>query len=161
QHASGSSRRAHAQQSPEHTMTKIPRRTFLSAAGIAAIAPRTALSAPSPASKPTQLTGNGEWTYADVPAWGALPSGTKFGVTHGAIAQDKAGNIYVSTQSNTGVLVYSPEGRLIRKIATAYPEVHSMVFAEEAGQEVIYATVQTGTPKENWLFLKMKTDGSV
>lgn len=109
---------------------------------------------------PVQLTGNGEWTYAVVSDWGVLPTGTTFGGTHGAIAQDKAGNIYVSTQSNTGVLVYSSDGRLLRKIATAYPEVHSLVFATEGGEEYLYATVQKGTPQENWFFLKMRTDGS-
>src|SRR5260370_19537811 len=38
---------------------------------------------------------------------------------------------------------------------------HSMVFAMEGGEEYLYATVQEGTPEENWLFLKMKTGGSV
>lgn len=142
-------------------MTKLRRRTFLAATGIATIAPRLAFSIPSPASRPASVTGNGEWAYTVVPGWGKLPSGTAFGGTHGAIAQDGAGNIYVSTQSDTGVLVYSQEGRLIRKIATAYPEVHSMVFSDEGGDEYIYATVQKGTPQENWLFVKMKTDGRV
>lgn len=143
-------------------MTKIHRRTFLAAAGLTTLTPKCALLASShPPSVPVQLTGNGEWTYNVVSEWGALPSGTTFGGTHGAIAQDRAGRIYVSTQSNTGVLVYSPEGRLIRRIAPEYPEIHSMVFATEGGNEYIYATVQKGTPQENWLFLKMKTDGSV
>jgi hypothetical protein len=96
-----------------------------------------------------------------MPDWGSLPPGTNFGGTHGAIAEDRAGNIYVSTQSTTGVLVYSPDGKLIRTIAHAYPEVHSLVHAEEHGEEVFYATVQKGTPQENWLFLKLKTDGTV
>jgi hypothetical protein len=143
-------------------MTKMHRRTFLAAAGMTALAHGQAVSAPSKSSSaPIQRTGNGEWTYAVVPGWGALPAGTTFGGTHGAIAQDKAGNIYVSTQSSTGVLVYHSDGRLLRKIATAYPEIHSMVFATEGGEEYIYATVQKGTPQENWLFLKMKTDGTV
>jgi hypothetical protein len=143
-------------------MTNIHRRTFLAAAGITALAPRRAVSASSNTStSPLQLTGNGEWTYAVVPGWGALPAGTMFGGTHGAVAQDKTGNIYVSTQSNTGVLVYKSDGRLLRKIATAYPEIHSLVFAPEDGEEYLYATVQKGTPQENWIFLKMKTDGSV
>ena len=90
-----------------------------------------------------------------------MPAGTSFGGTHGAIAQDKAGDIYVSTQSNTGVLVYGSDGRLLRKIATAYPEIHSLVFATEGGEEFLYVTVQKGTPQENWLFLKMKADGTV
>jgi len=150
----------------EHTMTgtiaNMGRRTFLAAAGMTALAQGRSLSTSSNSSfSPLQLTGNGEWTYAVVPNWGALPAGTSFGGTHGAIAQDKAGNIYVSTQSDTGVLVYSSDGRLIRKIATAYPEIHSLFFATEGGEEVLYVTVQKGTPQENWLFLKMKPDGTV
>ena len=31
----------------------------------------------------------------------------------------------------------------------------------EGAEEYLYVTVQKGTPQENWLFLKMKTDGSV
>lgn len=143
-------------------MTNMHRRTFLVAAGITALAPRRVVSASSDwSSAPLQLTGNGEWTYALVPDWGALPAGTTFGGTHGAIAQDKDGHLYVSTQSDTGVLVYSSDGRLLRKIATAFPEIHSLVFATEGREEYLYATVQKGTPQENWLFLKMKTDGRV
>jgi hypothetical protein len=106
-------------------------------------------------------TGNGGWTYRVADGWGQLPAGTSFGGTHGGIAADKAGNVYVSTQSETGVLVYNPDGALLRTIANEYPEVHSMVHAEESGNEYLYATVQKGTPRENWLFIKMKTDGSV
>jgi hypothetical protein len=143
-------------------MMNMHRRTFLAAAGVAALAPRRMVSAsPESTSVPGPLTGNGEWTYAVVSGWGKLPAGTTFGGTHGAIAQDRAGHIYVSTQSDTGILVYSSDGLLLRKIATAYPEVHSIVFATEGGEEYLYATVQKGTPQENWLFLKMKTDGTV
>lgn len=143
-------------------MTNMDRRTFLAAAGLTALAHGRSVSTPSNSSSgPLQLTGNGEWTYAVVSGWGALPAGTSFGGTHGAIAQDKAGDIYVSTQSNTGVLVYGSDGRLLRKIATAYPEIHSLVFATEGGEEFLYVTVQKGTPQENWLFLKMKADGTV
>jgi hypothetical protein len=109
----------------------------------------------------TMQTGNGEWTCQVVPGWGHLPAGTSFGGTHGAIATDKAGHVFVSTQSETGILVYSPDGVLLKTIAGEYPEVHSMVYAEEDGVEYLYTTVQKGTPKENWLFVRMKTDGTV
>lgn len=145
-------------------MTNCNRRAFMSVATIAAGAPAMSTLAASEASRtplPSVLTGNGEWTYEVVAGWGSLPAGTNFGGTHGAIARDRAGNIYVSTQSATGVLVYGPDGKLIRTIANAYPEVHSLVHAEEHGEEVFYATVQKGTPQENWLFLKLKTDGRV
>jgi hypothetical protein len=108
-----------------------------------------------------QTTGNGAWTYKLVHAWGELPQGKSFGGTHGAIGTDKAGNIYVTTQSETGVLVYSPDGKLLRTIASQYPEIHSLYYAEEDGHELFYATVQKGTPEENWLFIKLKTDGTI
>ena len=81
-------------------------------------------------------TGNGEWTYEVVPGWGQLPAGTAFGGTHGAIATDKAGHVYVSTQSETGILVYQPDGMLLKTIATEYPEVHSIFHAEEGRRRV-------------------------
>ncbi len=106
-------------------------------------------------------TGNGEWTYRVVPQWGELPAGKAFGGTHGGIATDQAGLLYVSTQSATGVLVYDRDGKLLKTIATEYPEIHSMVYSNENNEEYLYVTVQKGTPKENWLFVKMKTDGTV
>jgi len=144
------------------------RRDFLTGMGAAALIgamPKLAHAEPGSAVGDAEMrglsTGNGEWTYTIVPKWGQLPEGKSFGGTHGAIATDKAGQVYVSTQSETGVLVYSPEGKLLRTIANQYPEVHSMVHNEEAGEEYFYATVQKGTPQENWLFIKMKTDGTV
>ena len=107
------------------------------------------------------LTGNGEWTYEVTRDWGKLRPGTEFGGTHGGITQDGRGRVYVSTQSQTGVLVYGPDGVLIKTIANQYPEIHSIVHVVENGEEYFYVTVQKGTPKENWLFVKMKTDGTV
>jgi len=144
------------------------RRAFIACAGTAACAtmfsmdahPKLLVNGREQRSPGAVLTGNGAWTYEVVSGWGALPADTSFGGTHGAIAQDKAGHIYVSTQSRTGVLVYSSDGHLVRTIATQYPEVHSMVYAEEDGTEYFYTTVQKGTARENWLFVKMKTDGT-
>jgi outer membrane protein assembly factor BamB len=106
-------------------------------------------------------TGNGEWTYDVAYDWGVLPAGTTFGGTHGGISSDRVGNVYVSTQSNTGILVYNKDGKLLKTIANEYPEVHSLQYALEAGDEYFYATVQKGTPRENWLFIKMKADGTI
>ena len=127
----------------------------------AAAAPVLASPAAESNPVPRLVTGNGEWTYEFVPEWGKLPAGMQFGGTHGAIATDKAGRVYVSTQSETGILVYTPDGTLEKTIASQYPEVHSMFYAQEDGVEYLYTTVQKGTPKENWLFVKLKTDGAV
>jgi hypothetical protein len=143
------------------------RRAFFGSVGATALASAIPVAAHAkealsgaPAGPDILLTGNGEWTYKVVPGWATLPPGTTFGGTHGAIAQDKAGNIYVSTQSTTGILVYAPDGRFLKTIAGSFPEVHSMVHAEEGGTEYFYTTVQKGTPQENWLFVKMKVDGT-
>ena len=146
----------------------VNRRRFCATTGIAAMAGIFSAEAHAsidalgnPPGALQMQTGNGEWTYRVVPNWGQLPQGKTFGGTHGAIAIDNAGHVYVSTQSETGVLVYDRDGALLRSIATDYPEIHSMVHAEESGTEYLYATVQKGTPHENWLFLKIKTDGTV
>ena len=145
------------------------RRRLCAVAGAAALAagalPRAHSEAPATiagsAAGAKLKTGNGAWTYEVVSNWGQLPQGKSFGGTHGAIATDKAGHLYVSTQSETGILVYSPDGALVRTIANEYPEVHSIFYAQESGEEFLYTTVQKGTPQENWLFVKMKTDGAV
>ena len=85
-------------------------------------------------------TGNGHWTYDVVPHWGQLPEGKQFGGTHGAISSDKAGNVYVSTQSETGIVVYDPSGRFLKTIANEYPEVHSLHYIAEDDHEFFYAT---------------------
>ena len=153
-------------QSANRALTRIlSRRSFCALAGAALITPPAADADAGIDGEKLDgsrlRTGNGEWTYEVSPRWGQLPAGTAFGGTHGGIATDKAGNVYVSTQSETGILVYSPDGRLLKTIAGEYPEVHSMVFVQEDGVEYLYTTVQKGTPNENWLFVKMKTDGTV
>jgi len=84
-----------------------------------------------------------------------------FGGTHGAVAQANAGNIYVSTQSATGVLVYNRSGSLVRTIANAYPEVHSMVHAEGARRGVLLYDRAERHARRELAFIKMKTDGTV
>jgi len=147
---------------------KLNRRAFSSAAAVSALLSLTgspsAARAEGLGDEPGALqlrTGNGEWTYEVVPHWGQLPEGKQFGGTHGAISSDKAGNLYVSTQSETGILVYERDGRLLKTIANEYPEVHSLYYSVEDGTEFFYATVQKGTPAENWLIVKMKTDGAI
>lgn len=154
---------------PKHqSPARCSRRRFFVAVGAtaaAALAPSSAFpemdDIDSKERQASVITGNGEWMYKVVNQWGKPPAGTHFGGTHGGIAQDRSGHIYISTQSETGVLVYGQDGILLRTMAHNYPEIHSMVHAEENGQEYFYATVQKGTPQENWLFIKLRIDGTV
>jgi len=153
---------------PQTNPLGLDRRRFVAFSGAAALAALSgsaeeakAATGMGKSAEATIRTGNGDWTYEVVPGWGRLPEGTAFGGTHGGIATDKAGHVYVSTQSETGILVYGADGVLLKTIANEYPEVHSIVYAQENGEEYFYTIVQKGTPKENWLFVKMKTDGTV
>jgi hypothetical protein len=151
----------------QHTSRAFDRRQFCAVASVASLAAfadsraNAEASVSGSASSQKMQTGNGEWTYEVVQGWGQLPAGTVFGGTHGAIATDNAGHVYVSTQSDIGILVYTPDGILKKTIASQYPEVHSIFYAREGEEEYLSTTVQKGTPKENWLFVKMKTDGTV
>lgn len=106
-------------------------------------------------------TGNGEWIYEVLSGWGELPKGIAFGGTHGGIACDNAGHVYVCTQSATGVIVYDSSGKFIQSIAHDFPEIHSIVHSAEGDNEYFYCTVLAGTPRDNCLLIKMTTDGRV
>lgn len=83
--------------------------------------------------------GCGLMTFDTVPSWGLLPDGkSALGPTHGGVAIDKAGNIY--TSANKGVVVFSPDGKVIRSfLGPEYSEIHDLKTREEEdGVEYIY-----------------------
>ncbi len=83
--------------------------------------------------------GCGVMTFDTVPGWGLLPNGhSALGPTHGAVAIDKAGNIY--TSAIKGVVVFSPDGTVIRSfLGDKYSAIHDMKIRDEDGTEFIYA----------------------
>lgn len=82
--------------------------------------------------------GSGLMTFDTVPGWGLRPDGrSALGPTHGSVVIDKAGNIY--TSANQGVLVFSPEGKVIQSyLGDKYSNIHDMKIREEGGDEFIY-----------------------
>jgi len=104
-------------------------------------------------------TGSGQDTYRSVPNWCQMPEGRQnLGSTHGGVLVDKQGNIYFSmdTQQGPGILVYSPDGKLVRGFAEKYLGIHGMCLNEEDGEEFIYAAHLRGRQA-----VKMKLDGTV
>lgn len=87
--------------------------------------------------KPVRM-GSGAMTFDTVPGWGLLPDGqSALGPTHGGVVIDRLGNIYTSAQK--GVVVFSPEGRVIQQfIGDKYSNIHDMKIREEDGKEYIY-----------------------
>ena len=70
--------------------------------------------------------GCGLMTFDTVPGWGLRPDGrSALGPTHGAVVIDKDGSIYVS--ANKGVVVFSPEGKVIREyVGPDFTMLHDM-----------------------------------
>lgn len=101
------------------------------------------------------VTGAGEWKYETVPGWGLLPTNQPPGPTHGSIAIDKAGNIYVSTDAKLGILVFKADGTFLRSMAPQFSGIHGMVIRAENGEEFIYAAWLKGNQA-----LKLKLDGT-
>jgi len=96
--------------------------------------------------------------YRSVPNWCQVPEGRKtLGPTHGAIVVDKAGRIYCSMDSGEyGILVYRPDGSLLRRIAKGLTGIHGMCIHVEDGEEYIYAARLSGAA-----VLKLNLDGTV
>jgi len=65
------------------------------------------------------------------------PGGQRLGPCHGGAVIDKAGNIYITTDTDRGIVVFSPEGKFLR--ATGPTRLHGLEVREENGAEYIYA----------------------
>lgn len=83
-------------------------------------------------------TGNGLFTYQTHPNWAQFPDGMPIGSTHGGVAVDKAGRIYVSTQADRSICVFQPTGTFIKSIAPDCIGTHSLTIREENGKEYLY-----------------------
>ncbi len=80
------------------------------------------------------------------------PDGKPLGACHGGAALDKAGNIYVTTDTDRGIIVYSPNGKFLRAVGPT--RIHALELREENGVEFIYAA----RPSEHEV-VKLKLDG--
>lgn len=65
------------------------------------------------------------------------PGGQPLGACHGGVAIDDAGNIYVTTDTPRGIVVYSSAGKFVRAFGPSH--VHGLEIRQESGKEYIYA----------------------
>jgi hypothetical protein len=66
----------------------------------------------------------------------ANPGGKPLGPCHGGAVIDKAGNIYITTDTPRGILVFSPDGKFIRSFGPT--RIHGLEIRDENGTEYIY-----------------------
>lgn len=89
--------------------------------------------------KPAVTTGTGAATYTTVPGWGAIPEKLNVGPTHGGVVVDKAGLIYMSSDSAEGIYIFTADGTLVKTIAKEFSGIHGLTIREENGTEFLYA----------------------
>jgi len=75
------------------------------------------------------------------------------GPAHGGAAVDAAGNVYVSTDTPRGILVFGPDGKYLRHFGPAM--IHGLHLQREADGEYLYAA----RPSAHEV-VKLKTDGT-
>jgi hypothetical protein len=79
----------------------------------------------------------GEIKFSIVPNFFAQnPGGQQLGPCHGGVVIDKAGNIYVTTDTERGIVIFSPDGKFLR--AAGPTRIHGLEIREENGVEYIY-----------------------
>jgi DNA-binding beta-propeller fold protein YncE len=95
-----------------------------------------------------------ELKYSIVPGFFETdPEQKSLGPCHGGAVIDKAGNIYVTTDTKRGIAIYSSEGKFLRAVGPT--RIHGLEIREENGVEYIYAA----RPSDHDV-LKLKLDGT-
>jgi DNA-binding beta-propeller fold protein YncE len=96
-----------------------------------------------------------EMKYSDTPGFFEKdPGGKPLGPCHGGTVVDKSGNIYVTTDTERGILVFSPEGKFLRAFGPT--RIHGLEMRKEKGVEYIY-----GARPADHEVLKLKLDGTI
>src|SRR5262249_13754673 len=80
------------------------------------------------------------------------PGQKKLGPCHGGAVIDKAGNIYISTDTERGIVVFSPEGKFLRAVGPT--RIHGLEIRDEGGTEFIY-----GARPNDHEVVKLKLNG--
>ena len=80
------------------------------------------------------------------------PESKPLGACHGGVVLDKAGNIYVTTDTKRGIVVFSPAGKLLKSVGPSH--IHGLEVREESGVEYLYAA----RPSQHEV-IKLKLDG--
>ncbi len=64
------------------------------------------------------------------------PDGKALGPCHGGAVVDKAGNIYITTDTDRGIVVFTPDGKFLRSFGPGF--IHGLELRNEKGVEYIY-----------------------
>jgi DNA-binding beta-propeller fold protein YncE len=85
-----------------------------------------------------------------------MPDGVDIGPTHGGVAVDDEGKIYVSTEAEHGVVRFSKDGDFEKKFGPETSSLHSLTIVKEGEEEVLL-----GAAVADQKVLKMGLDGDI
>ena len=80
------------------------------------------------------------------------PGNKPLGPCHGGAVIDKAGNIYITTDTERGIVIFSPAGKFLRAVGPT--RIHGLEVREENGSEYLYCA----RPSAHEV-VKLKLDG--
>lgn len=103
-----------------------------------------------------QTTGNGKWLFETVPGFGAMPQDADLGPTHGGVAVDSEGKVYVSTEAEHGIVVFSPDGQFEKSLGPKTSRLHSLAVVTDGEQEILI-----GANADDGQVLKLTLDGDI
>lgn len=83
----------------------------------------------------------------------AQPDNQSLGPTHGGAAVDRAGNVYISTDTPRGIVVFGPDGKYVRHFGPSH--IHGLHLQREQDGEYLY-----GARPSAHEVVKIKTDGT-
>jgi len=83
----------------------------------------------------------------------AQPDNQPLGPTHGGASIDRAGNVYISTDTPRGILVFGPDGKYLRCFGPSH--IHGLHLQREGDGEYLYGA-RPGAHE----VVKIKTDGT-
>jgi outer membrane protein assembly factor BamB len=81
------------------------------------------------------------------------PGGKLLGPTHGGVVEDRAGNLYVTTDTPRGIVVFTPAGKFLKTVGPM--RIHGLEIREENGTEFIY-----GARPGDHEVVKLRLDGT-
>jgi DNA-binding beta-propeller fold protein YncE len=103
---------------------------------------------------PLRGLSRGDAQFKNVPNhFPAQPDNQQIGPAHGGAAVDRAGNIYISTDTPRGILVFGPDGKYLRNFGPTL--IHGLFLRRERDGEYLYAARPNFHEVQ-----KIKTDGT-
>ncbi len=117
---------------------------------------------PQPVITEKVQTGNGRFIYEADAQWGKLPNNEKLGPTHGGVAVDANGLIYVTTDGPQSMFVFKADGSLVKKMAPEARGIHHLTIVKEGEKEFLYgAQLNAYGGKTPPRIVKLDLDGKI